>query len=194
MRTWNPFVSIKIWTNTVQYQHKKLLATHTCTSSKKCYGYVRGVKCFITLILKSLMVFVIWLALIGVIYSWIAPFFVLNHIFSPSNEEASLKTKQPIRFQGLFSNRSNCKKVKDKKYHVANFTTFVFKTLIFRPKKWMNLFSNQLSNTSIKYLNWPNPEFGWFQNGCNKVVIEPHVMQFWFEIILVILNRARITC
>ena len=57
---------------------------------------------FITLIFKSLVVPVIWLALIGVIYSWIAPFFVLNHIFSPGNEEASLKTKQPIRFRGLF--------------------------------------------------------------------------------------------
>ena len=29
---------------------------------------------------------VIWLALIGVIYSQIAPFFALNHIFSPANE------------------------------------------------------------------------------------------------------------
>ena len=57
---------------------------------------------FITPILKSLIVLVIWLALIGAIYSRIAPFFVLNHIFFPANEEASLKTKQPIRFQGLF--------------------------------------------------------------------------------------------
>ena len=30
-----------------------------------------------------------------------------------------------------------------------------------------------------------------FQNGCNKVVIEFHVVQFWSEIILVISNRTR---
>ena len=30
----------------------------------------------------------------------------------------------------------------------------------------------------------------WFQNGSNKVVIEPRVVQFWSEIILVILNRT----
>ena len=57
---------------------------------------------FITPILKSLVVPVIWLALIGAIYSRIALFFALNRIFFPANEEATLKTKQPIRFQGLF--------------------------------------------------------------------------------------------
>ena len=31
----------------------------------------------------------------------------------------------------------------------------------------------------------------WFQNGCNKVVIELRVVQFWSEIILVISNRTR---
>ena len=56
----------------------------------------------ITPILKSLVVPVIWLVLIGAIYSQIAPFFALNCIFFPANEEATLKTKQPIRFQGLF--------------------------------------------------------------------------------------------
>ena len=30
-----------------------------------------------------------------------------------------------------------------------------------------------------------------FQNGCNKVVIEFHVVQFWSEVILVISNRTR---
>ena len=29
-------------------------------------------------------------------------FFALNCIFFPANEEATLKTKQPIRLQGLF--------------------------------------------------------------------------------------------
>ena len=37
------------------------------------------------------MVPVIWLALIGAIYSQIAPFFALNGIFFPANEEATLK-------------------------------------------------------------------------------------------------------
>ena len=46
----------------------------------------------ITPILKSLVVPVIWLALIGAIYSWIAPFFALNLIFFPANEQAPLKT------------------------------------------------------------------------------------------------------
>ena len=56
---------------------------------------------FIIPILKSLVVPVIWLALIGAIYSRIATFFALNRIFLPANE-ATLKTKQPIRFQGFF--------------------------------------------------------------------------------------------
>ena len=56
---------------------------------------------FITPILKSLVVPVIWLALIGAIYSRIAPFFALSRIIFPANEEATLKTKHPIRFQGL---------------------------------------------------------------------------------------------
>ena len=56
----------------------------------------------ITSIFKSPVVPVIWLALIGAIYSQIAPFFAPNRIFFPANEEVTLKTKQPIRFQGLF--------------------------------------------------------------------------------------------
>ena len=61
--------------------------------------------------------------------------FALNRIFSPANEEATLKTKQPIRFQGLFKETNQIAgKMKDKEYHVANFATFVSKTLIFSPK------------------------------------------------------------
>ena len=58
------------------------------------------------------------------------------------------------------------------------------------PQKWMNLISNRLSTVSMKYKNWPSPVFGQFQNGCNKVVTEPCVVQFWSEIILVISNSA----
>ena len=51
---------------------------------------------FITPILKSPVAPVIWLAPIGAIYSRIAPFF---RIFFLANKEATLKTKQPIRFK-----------------------------------------------------------------------------------------------
>ena len=88
--------------------------------------------------------------------------------------------------------------MRDKEYHVANFATFAHKSLTFSPQKWMNLISDRLSTASIKYLTWPSPLFGWFENGCNKVVTEPRVVQFWSEIILVISNRTRaafeITC
>ena len=72
--------------------------------------------------------------------------------------------------------------MKDKEYHVANFATFVSKLLLFPLQKWMNLISDRLSTASIKYLTWPSPLFGWFENGCNKVVTEPRVVQFWSEI------------
>ena len=54
----------------------------------------------------------------------------------------------------------------------------VCQLLLFPPQKMMNLISDRLSTASIKYLNWPSPVFGRFQNGCNKVVIEPCGMQF----------------
>ena len=47
---------------------------------------------FIKSILKSLVVPVISLAQIGAIYSQIAPFFALNHIIFPANEEVTLQT------------------------------------------------------------------------------------------------------
>ena len=63
-------------------------------------------------------------------------------------------------------------------YHEANFATFVSQ-LTFPPQKMdMNLISYRLSTASIKHLNWPSPVFGRFQNRCNKVVIEPSVVQF----------------
>ena len=76
---------------------------------------------------------------------------------------------------------------------MANFATFVSKTVIpcYPPQKWMNLISNQLSTASIKYFNGLRPVFEQFQNGCYKVVIEPHVVQFWSEIILVVSNLTR---
>ena len=37
-----------------------------------------------------------------------------------------------------------------------------------------------------KIIEMTKPVFGRFQSGCNKVIIEPRVVQFWSEIILVI--------
>ena len=138
------------------------------------------------------MVPVNWLALTGAIYSRIAPYFALNRIFFPANEEATLKTKQPIRFQGLFKVTNQIAgKWKTKSIMWKILQLLIPKLSLFLPQKWMNLISNRLSTTSVKYLNWPSPVFGRFQNGCNKVVIEPRVVQFWSEIILVISNRTR---
>ena len=108
------------------------------------------VTCFITPILKSLVVPVIWLVLIGAIYSRIAPFFAS---FFPVEEEATLKTKQPIRIQGLF-------KVTDqiagrwKTWRIMwQILQLLFpKLLFFPPKKWINLIWNWLSIVVTKYL------------------------------------------
>ena len=138
------------------------------------------------------MVPVNWLALTGAIYSRITPYFALNRIFFPANEEATLKTKQPIRFQGLFKVTNQiAEKWKTKSIMWKILQLLIPKLSLFLPQKWMNLISNRLSTTSIKYLNWPSPVFGRFQNGCYKVVIEPRVVQFWSEILLVISNRTR---
>ena len=146
---------------------------------------------FITSILKSLVVPVIWLALIDAIYSWIAPFFAFNRNFFPANEEATLKTKQPIRIQGFFKVTNQIAGMWKTESTTWQILQLLFpKLLLFPPKKWMNLILDRLSTASIEYLNWPSPVFGLFQKECNKMVIEPHVVQFWSEIILVISNRT----
>ena len=94
---------------------------------------------FITPILKSLVVPVIWLAVIDVIYSRIAPFFYLNRIFFPGNEEATLKTKWPIRFQGLFKVTDQiAEKWKTKSIMWQILQVLFPKLLLFPPKRWMN--------------------------------------------------------
>ena len=118
-------------------------------------------------------------------------FLALNRLFFPANEKATLKTKQPIRFQGLFKVTNQIAGKWNTKRITWQILQLLFpKLLLFPPKKWMNLISDWLSTASIKYLNWPSPVFGWFQNGCNKVVIEPRVVQFWSEIIFVISNQT----
>ena len=147
----------------------------------------------ITTILKWLVVPVIWLALIDAIYSRIAPIFCFKSHLLPSqlgsytkkqNNLSDFKSclKLPITLQENERQRVSCGK----------FCNFCFLTLTFSPQKMdMNLISDRLSTASIKHLNWPSPVFGRFQNGCNKVVIEPRVVQFWSEIILVISYRTR---
>ena len=140
-----------------------------------------------------MMVPVIWLALIGAIYSQF--FCFKSHLF-PANEQATLKTKQPNRFQGLFKVTKQIAGKWKTKSIVCQILQLLFPKLLFPlpPQIWMNLISNQLSPASIKYLNWPSPVFGRFQNGCNEVVIESRVVQIWSEIILVISNRTRAAC
>ena len=53
-------------------------------------------------ILKSLVIFAIWLALIGAIISRIAPFFSLNHIFFSANMKTLLKHSKQLDFKALF--------------------------------------------------------------------------------------------
>ena len=139
---------------------------------------------FITPILKSLVAPVIWLALIDGIYSWSTSIFCLNHIFFPANEEATIKTKQPIRFQGLFkvNERVPCQ--------ILGF--FFPKPLPPPPppkkkKKKMDEFNFRLAQYCInKYLNWPSTVFGWFQNECKRVVCQPelHPTQFNYHYLL----------
>ena len=64
---------------------------------------------------------------------------------------------------------------------MANFATFVSKTLTFSPPK-MDEFNFRPAQDCI------NKIFE-LTKSC-KVVIEPHVVQFWFEIILVISNQT----
>ena len=114
------------------------------------------------------------------------------HLFFPANEEGSVKTQQPIRFQGLFKVTNQITGKCETKSIMWQILLPLFpKLLFFPPKIRMNLISNQLSTASMKYLNWQCPVFEQFQNGCNKVVIEPCVVQFWSEIMLVISNGTR---
>ena len=108
-------------------------------------------------------------------------FFALNRIFFPTDQISRLAwSKQP-----------NCRKWKTKSIMWQILQLLSPKTLIPPLLKWMNLISKQLSTASIKYLTWPSPVFGRFQNGWDEVMIEPRVVQFWAEIILVIFEIMR---
>ena len=105
-------------------------------------------------------------------------FLNLNCIFFPANE-ATLITKQPIRFQGLFKVTNQIAEKWKTKGIVANFAIFVSKTLtFFPPKKWMNLISHQLSTASYIWTD----QVLYLSNFKMDV--------FWSEIILVISNET----
>ena len=124
-------------------------------------------------------------------------FFALNRILFPANEEATLKTKQPIRFQDFLKVTTQIAGKWETKSIIWQILQLLLTKFLLPPptpkkkKNWMNLISDPHSTESIKYLTWPSPVFGRFENGCNKVVIEPRVMQFWSEIVLVISNRTQ---
>ena len=61
--------------------------------------YILLFKTFIKSILKSLVILAIWLALRGAIYSWIAPFFALNRIFSSPKENGTVKQNNQSDFK-----------------------------------------------------------------------------------------------
>ena len=136
------------------------------------------------------------MALIGAIYSRIAPFFALNRIFFPAYEEATLKTKQPIGFQGFFKITNRLQENERQRVSCDKFCNFCFQNSYFPPppqKKKLDVFNFRPVQYCInKTFELLSPVVRHFQNGCNKEVIEPRVVQFWSEIILVISNRTRV--
>ena len=134
------------------------------------------------------MVPVVWLAIIGEIYSQITPFFALNRIFFSANE-TTLKTKQPIRFQGLFKVTNQIAgKWKTKSISCGKFCNFCFQNSYPPPqKKWMNLISNQLSTTSINILTDQILYLGNFKMDVIKLKLNLVLCNFgpksylWFE-------------
>ena len=125
---------------------------------------------FITPILKSLMVPVIWLALIGAIYSRIALFSALNHILFLANEEATLKIKQGIRFPGFFkvTNQIAGKwKTKSIMWRVLQLLFVIFSA----PK--INEFNFKLAQYCIDKIFELTKSCIWaISNGCKTVVID----------------------
>ena len=77
--------------------------------------------------------------------------------------------------------------------HVLNCVIFVFNRTIFAfilhhfsfgyKKRCKSLFASLSTNRLLDQINIGTDWILRFQNGCNKVVIEPHVVQFWSEII-----------
>ena len=156
------------------------LFRHSLTSKK-----INQITDIITPILKSLVVPVIWLAIIGASYSRIAPFFCFKSHLFPNQWARHTKNKTTNQISRLAWATNLIAGEWKTKSIIWQILQLLLPKLFFFPKKWMNSISSRLTAALIKYLNLPSPVFGQFRNGCNKVVIEPRVVQFWSEIILV---------
>jgi len=137
--------------------------------------YVQRIKLFIISILKSLVIPAIWLDLSSVIYSQFTLFSPLNHIFykwrhscSKSHHFYSISHhfcfKCKMRCNSLFLINNDVKDVKS--FFVSAFQQ-----------------TGYLVNKILVMTEY----------GCNKVVIELRVMQFWSQIRRLISNRTRTT-
>ena len=125
--------------------------------------------------MKSLVIPAIWLALSTVIYSRITLFFVLNHLCSKSRHSFSTcKLTSCLIKSHLFA-----------LYCIIS----VLGTKIWGVKAFLFLlWGEKASLFLLGQINIDTDWILWFQNGCNKVVFELCVVQFWSEIILVISN------
>ena len=103
------------------------------------FSFIRKIKkkitLFITPILKSLMVPVIWLALTDVIYSRIAPFFALNQIFFSSQWGSNVKSKTTNQISRLKMLHSLQKNERQRVANCGKFCNFCFQNSYFFPSK-----------------------------------------------------------
>ena len=111
------------------------------------------------------MIPAIWLAFSSVIYSRITLFFAPNRVILVLNHFISVLNRTIFALYRIIS-------VSNTEWDVK---AFLF-PLFYQP--------------ATRSLNIRNDWILRFQNGCNKVVIELRVVQFWSEIILVISNRT----
>ena len=103
------------------------------------FSFIRKIKekitLFITPILKSLMVPVIWLALTDVIYSRIALFFALNQIFFSSQWGSNVKSKTTNQISRLKMLHSLQKNERQRVANCGKFCSFCFQNSYFFPSK-----------------------------------------------------------
>ena len=112
-----------------------------------------------------------------------------SHLF-PSQLGGYTRNKKPIRFQGLFkvTNQIGGKwKTKRIMWQILQLSSPKLLLPPLPPPKKMDEFNFRPAQYCIKKIF---EIFGWFQNGCNKVVIEPRVVQFWSEIIRMISKQT----
>ena len=118
--------------------------------------------------MKSLVILAIWLALSGAIYWRIALFFALNRSFLSAQWEWDSKRKQPIRFQSSIKVINKISgKWKAKSHCMENFATTITKTLLL-----LQVFFPKLCDFKTDVIKW-----------------QLNFVQFWSEIIRIILNR-----